>query len=32
MFFVLIYMNFKLRFINLALFVGFDLIIVGYFI
>ena len=28
----LIYMNFQLRFINLALFVGFDLIIVGYFI
>ena len=28
----LIYMNFQTSFINLALFVGFDLIIVGYFI
>jgi hypothetical protein len=26
------FMNFLLRFINLALFVGIDLIIVGYFI
>jgi hypothetical protein len=32
MFFGLIYMNLWLRFINLVLFVGFDLIIVEYFI
>lgn len=28
----LIYMNFQVSFINLSLFVGLDLIIVGYFI